>query len=40
MPELWVLIHGKVFDVSTYLAEHPGGDDILKRYGGKDATKR
>jgi cytochrome b5 len=38
-PDLWVLIQGKVFDVSTYLAEHPGGDEILKLYAGKDATK-
>jgi cytochrome b involved in lipid metabolism len=34
-----VLIEGKVYDVTTYLAEHPGGDDILLRFSGKDATK-
>ncbi len=38
--DLWVCIEGKVFDVTTYLAEHPGGDDILIKYSGKDATKR
>ncbi len=26
--------------MTTYLAEHPGGDDILLKYAGKDATKR
>ena len=24
--------------MTTYLAEHPGGDDILVRHGGKDAS--
>lgn len=37
--DCWILISGKVYDVSSYLAEHPGGDDILLRYGGKDGTK-
>lgn len=26
------------YDVTTYLAEHPGGDDILLRHGGLDAS--
>lgn len=37
--DCWILIDDKVFDVSSYLTEHPGGDDILLRYGGKDGTK-
>jgi cytochrome b involved in lipid metabolism len=28
------------YDVTTYLAEHPGGDDILVEHGGRDATER
>jgi cytochrome b involved in lipid metabolism len=31
---LWILIDGVVYDAGTYLAEHPGGDDILMYYGG------
>ena len=37
--DCWILIEGKVFDVTTYLAEHPGGDDILVRNSGRDATE-
>ncbi|CAK81155.1 unnamed protein product (macronuclear) [Paramecium tetraurelia] len=37
---LWVVIEGQVFDVTTYLAEHPGGDDILLKYGGLDGTQK
>lgn len=32
--DLWILIDGVVYDVGTYLAEHPGGDDILMLHGG------
>ncbi|EGR34326.1 succinate, putative [Ichthyophthirius multifiliis] len=38
--DCWILIDGIVYNVTTYLAEHPGGDDILLKYGGKDATQR
>lgn len=28
------------YDVTTYLAEHPGGDDILISFAGTDATEK
>ena len=34
----WVIISGKVYDVTEYLPNHPGGSQILLQYGGKDAT--
>ena len=34
----WVIIKGKVYDVTEFLDEHPGGAAIILRYGGKDAT--
>ena len=34
----WVIIKGKVYDVTEYLEKHPGGSQILLQYGGKDAT--
>lgn len=37
--DVWVLIDGTVYDVTTYLAEHPGGDDILMYHGGRDASE-
>ena len=35
--DLWIIVQGKVYDVTTYLPVHQGGDAILK-YAGKDAT--
>ena len=34
----WVIVKGKVYDVTDYLDKHPGGSQILVQYGGKDAT--
>ncbi|XWS34209.1 hypothetical protein CRYUN_Cryun21dG0020800 [Craigia yunnanensis] len=36
--DCWVVIDGKVYDVTSYLDEHPGGDDIVLAATGKDAT--
>ena len=36
--DCWVIIHGKVYDVTKFLDKHPGGADILLDVGGKDAT--
>ncbi|KAF5745760.1 cytochrome b5 isoform A [Tripterygium wilfordii] len=36
--DCWVVIDGKVYDVSSYLDEHPGGDDVVLAVTGKDAT--
>lgn len=35
---LEIIIRNKVYDVSSYLDEHPGGGDILEQYQHKDAT--
>ncbi len=35
----WVIIKGKVYDVTEFLDEHPGGANIILQYGGKDATE-
>ena len=37
---LWLIIEGDVYDVSNFVDEHPGGAKIMKRVGGKDATKQ
>ncbi|KFK37426.1 cytochrome b5 [Arabis alpina] len=36
--DCWILIHGKVYDVSTFMDEHPGGDNVLLAVTGKDAS--
>ncbi|KAH0533400.1 hypothetical protein TsFJ059_001974 [Trichoderma semiorbis] len=37
--DLWVMIHGKVYDVSKYVRDHPGGADVLIDVAGTDATE-
>lgn len=32
-------IEGKVYDVTSFLNNHPGGAEALKKYSGKDATQ-
>jgi L-lactate dehydrogenase (cytochrome) len=34
----WVIVHGKAYDVTDFLPEHPGGPKIILKYAGKDAT--
>ncbi|KAF1961844.1 hypothetical protein CC80DRAFT_463308 [Byssothecium circinans] len=36
--DLWVMIHGKVYDVTRYVRDHPGGVEALRDVAGKDAT--
>ncbi|XWS23074.1 hypothetical protein CRYUN_Cryun29cG0090500 [Craigia yunnanensis] len=36
--DCWVVIDGKVYDVTSYLDEHPAGDDVVLEATGKDAT--
>ena len=35
---MWVAVHGKVFDLTEFYMEHPGGFDIIEEWAGKDAT--
>ncbi|KAF7792747.1 hypothetical protein EIP86_003845 [Pleurotus ostreatoroseus] len=35
----WIIVHGKVYDVTDFLDEHPGGSKIILKYAGKDATE-
>lgn len=35
----WIVIHSKVYDVTSFLNEHPGGSTILLKQGGSNATE-
>ncbi|KAI8805119.1 FMN-dependent dehydrogenase-domain-containing protein [Cladochytrium replicatum] len=36
--DCWIVVHGKVVDVSGFLSKHPGGAALILREAGKDAT--
>lgn len=36
--DLWLAIDGKVYDVSDFMDEHPGGSDVMMDVAGVDAT--
>lgn len=36
--DCWITVNGRVYDVTPWLATHPGGPDIVLLYAGDDAT--
>jgi len=36
---VWTIIHDKVYDVTKFLDEHPGGEEILIENAGVDSTE-
>ncbi|KAJ7191890.1 oxidoreductase [Mycena pura] len=36
--DCWLSRNGKVYNVSQFIHDHPGGDDIILKYAGKDVT--
>ncbi|XP_020030920.1 cytochrome b5 type B isoform X2 [Castor canadensis] len=37
--EIWLVIHGRVYDITRFLNEHPGGEEVLIEQAGADASE-
>ncbi|XP_057651717.1 uncharacterized protein LOC130891150 [Diorhabda carinulata] len=36
--DCWVIIYDRVYNVTDFLDEHPGGSEVLLEYGGREAS--
>jgi len=36
---IWTIVHDKVYDITKFLDEHPGGEEILIENAGVDASE-
>jgi len=37
--DLWMIIKGNVYDITTYVQQHPGGVRALVKFAGRDGTE-
>ncbi|CAL4162432.1 unnamed protein product [Meganyctiphanes norvegica] len=38
MSDCWIILYDKVYDVTDFMMEHPGGEELLMEHAGRDAT--
>ncbi|MEM2146269.1 MAG: cytochrome b5-like heme/steroid binding domain-containing protein [Candidatus Jordarchaeaceae archaeon] len=36
--DCWIMVSDKIYNITSYFGKHPGGDAIMAKYCGKDAT--
>ncbi|ALC38675.1 CG6870 [Drosophila busckii] len=36
--DCWIIIYDRVYNVTQFLRDHPGGDDVIMDHAGRDAT--
>lgn len=37
--DLWIVMNRKVYDLTKFLKEHPGGEEVLVELAGQDGTQ-
>eukprot|EP00055_Hartaetosiga_balthica_P006218 m.19237 g.19237 ORF g.19237 m.19237 type:complete len:133 (-) comp5084_c1_seq1:350-748(-) len=37
--DCYYILHGKVYDVTSFLNEHPGGEEVMLDHAGTDCTE-
>ncbi|KAI9709658.1 MAG: hypothetical protein M1812_007636 [Candelaria pacifica] len=37
--DLYLVVHDKIYNASSFVDEHPGGEEVLLDVGGQDATE-
>ncbi|KAF2848678.1 cytochrome b5 [Plenodomus tracheiphilus IPT5] len=37
--DLFIVVHDKVYNASSFVDEHPGGEEVLLDVGGQDSTE-
>ncbi|RFU81191.1 hypothetical protein TARUN_1037 [Trichoderma arundinaceum] len=37
--DVWIVVDGEVYDMTEFAPEHPGGQEIILKFSGKDATE-
>ncbi|KIA75575.1 cytochrome b5 [Aspergillus ustus] len=37
--DLYIVIHDKIYDVTSFVDEHPGGEEVLLEVSGQDGTE-
>ena len=37
---LWVALYGKVFDLTNFYMDHPGGWEVIEEWAGKECTDK
>lgn len=36
--DCWIVVYDRVFDITSFINEHEGGDEVLLDQAGRDAT--
>lgn len=37
--DLWIIVDGNVYDITSFAGSHPGGEEILAEFAGTDCTE-